>query len=111
MDNQLLPESAKKSIANFQSNQLEGQLKSVFFTEGSLRKILNLPGCQGIRFHLGSDNGKLTIIAEPADSKGLPTTIPIASPTEATLMARETVSEVPYFSPDYLCPNDCPPEN
>ncbi len=111
MDNNLLPDNAATLIANFQANQLEGQLKSVFFREGSLRKILDLPGCQGIRFHIGSESGKLCIIAEPADRNGHPVSIPTSSPTEATLLAAETVSSVVFFSPDFSCPNDCPPDN
>ena len=70
-----------------------------------------MPGCQGIRFHLGSDNGKLCIIAEPSDRKGHPVTMSTALPTEATLMTRDAVSEAPYFSPDFSCPDTCPPEN
>ena len=49
VENQLLPENVANLIANFKTSELEGQLHSVFFRESSLRKILDMKGCQGIQ--------------------------------------------------------------
>ena len=108
VENQLLPENVANLIANFKTSELEGQLHSVFFRESSLRKILDMKGCQGIRFHLGKEAGKLHIIVEPCDKSGNP----IAAATETAnrdLLGDSSGAAAAFFSPDNQCPDQCPP--
>lgn len=95
----------KTFINNHKSTAAEGDLWSVFYSEATLRKMLKLKGCEGIRFHLGKDDaGKTVICAEPTDSAGrsLPAT------TERSIMDN---GEGQFFLMDSECPRECPPDN
>jgi hypothetical protein len=95
----------KTFINNHKSTAAEGDLWSVFYSEATLRKMLKIKGCEGIRFHLGKDNdGKTVIFAEPTDGAGrsLPAT------TERSITDN---GEGQFFSVDGNCPLDCPPDN
>jgi hypothetical protein len=94
----------KAFINNYKSSVAPDVLQSVFFTEKSLNKMLRMPSCQGIRFHLGKDDaGALLIIAEPTDNIGHPL------PVEVTRSLEENGGGL-FFSMDNGCPNDCPPD-
>ena len=95
----------KTFIDNHKSAAAEGELWSVFFSETSLRKMLKMTGCEGIRFHLGKDDaGKTHLFAEPTDNMGrsLPT---------ITARSLTDNNEGQFFMMDSSCPNDCPPDN
>jgi hypothetical protein len=95
----------KTFINNHKSTAAEGELWSVFYSEATLRKILNLKGCEGIRFHLGKDDaGKTVIFAEPTDGVGRP----LPATTERSITDN---GEGQFFMFDAECPTDCPPDN
>ena len=95
----------KTFINNYKSSVGPDELRSVFFTETSLNKLLRMPGCQGIRFHLAKDDdGALKIFAEPTDNIGQ------SLPTDATRSIVDN-SEEQFFAFDGECPPDCPPDN
>jgi hypothetical protein len=95
----------KTFINNYKSSVGPTELKSVFFTEKSLNKLLRMPGCQGIRFHLAKDDaGALQIFAEPTGNIGQPL------PTDATRSIMDD-GEGQFFTFDDACPPDCPPDN
>ena len=95
----------KTFINNHKSTAAEGELWSVFYSEATLRKMLKMTGCEGIRFHLGKDDdGKTVIIAEPTDNVGR------ALPTTTTRSLTDN-GENPFFSSDSACPMNCPPDN
>ena len=95
----------KTFIDNHKSAAAEGELWSVFFSETSLRKILKMTGCEGIRFHLGKDDASKTcIFAEPTDSMGR------SLPTVTTRSLTDN-GEGQFFMMDGSCPNECPPDN
>lgn len=95
----------KTFINNHKSTAAEGELWSVFYSEASLRKMLNTTGCEGIRFHLGKDDdGKTVIIAEPTDNVGHP----LPATTTRSLMDNGGGQ---FFASDGACPMNCPPDN
>jgi hypothetical protein len=95
----------KTFINNYKSSVSPDELRSVFFTEKSLNKILRMTGCQGIRFHLAKDDsGALKIFAEPTDNVGHPL------PADATRSIMDD-GEGQFFMFDEECPKDCPPDN
>lgn len=95
----------KTFINNHKATAAEGELWSVFYSEASLRKMLKITGCEGIRFHLGKDDeGKTVIIAEPTDNVGR------ALPAVTTRSLTDN-GEGQFFSMDSSCPQECPPDN
>lgn len=96
----------KTFINNHKSTAAEGEIWSVFYSEATLRKMLKITGCEGIRFHLGKDDdGKTVIIAEPTDNVGRALA---ATTTTRSLMDN---GEGQFFTSDGECPKDCPPDN
>lgn len=95
----------KTFIDNHKSTAAEGDLWSAFYSEATLRKMLRITGCEGIRFHLGkNDEGKTVIIAEPTDNVGHPL------PATTTRSLTDN-GEGQFFSVDSACPDNCPPDN
>jgi hypothetical protein len=95
----------KQFISNYKTSVGPTELRSVFFTEKSLNKLLKMPGCQGIRFHLAKDEGgMLQIYAEPTDKLGH------SLPADATRSILDN-GEGQFFMFDEQCPLDCPPDN
>jgi hypothetical protein len=95
----------KTFINNHKSTAAEGDLWSAFYSEATLRKMLKITGCEGIRFHLGKDDeGKTVIIAEPTDNVGRP----LSTVTTRSLTDN---GEEAFFSGDSSCPTECPPDN
>ena len=95
----------KTFINNYKTSVSPSELQSVFFTEKSLNKLLRMPGCEGVRFHLAKDDdGALKIFAEPTDKIGHPL------PADATRSIMDN-GEGQFFMFDAACPSECPPDN
>lgn len=73
-DHSVTKTDAQRFIKNFRANQSIGNIKGGFFGKDALLKILDQPGCVGIRYYYAKrDNGDpvLVLVGENATGASL----------------------------------------